>query len=105
MFASITLHHIHTYIEDNASAIQPVLGRLTSKFGMRLHPIHKEWRSHDGIDITILKGTDIQNVMDGKVVFAGLKGGYGKNCDLSSNMIVVENLSMHTVIKSMCTLW
>ena len=62
----------------DAGVLQPVLGRLTSKFGMRLHPIHKEWRTHNGIDIAAPRGTDIQNVMDGKVVFAGVKGGYGK---------------------------
>lgn len=67
--------HDHNH---DAHVLQPVLGRLTSKFGMRLHPISKEWRSHDGIDIAAPKGTDIQNVMDGKVVFAGVKGGYGK---------------------------
>lgn len=75
----IHTHHVAPHFNsDDASVLQPVLGRLTSKFGMRLHPIHKEWRSHDGIDIAAPKGTDIQNVMDGKVIFAGVKGGYGK---------------------------
>ena len=68
-------HEVHAH---DAHVLQPVFGRLTSKFGMRLHPIAKEWRSHDGIDIAAPKGTDIQTVMDGKVIFAGVKGGYGK---------------------------
>ena len=77
------LKDVHQHITPHgqnfdAGVLQPVLGRLTSKFGMRLHPIHKEWRAHNGIDIAAPKGTDIQNVMDGKVVFAGVKGGYGK---------------------------
>ena len=88
--------HLHAHAHgDNASAIQPVLGRLTSKFGMRLHPIHKEWRSHDGIDIAAPKGTDIQNVMDGKVVFAGIKGGYGKT-------VIVEHESGRESIYAHC---
>jgi len=70
--------HTVQYHDHDAHALQPLMGRLTSKFGMRLHPIAKEWRAHDGIDIAAAKGTDIQNVMDGKVTFAGIKGGYGK---------------------------
>jgi murein DD-endopeptidase MepM/ murein hydrolase activator NlpD len=70
-------HHISSH-DHNAHVLQPVFGRLTSKFGMRIHPITNEWRLHDGIDIAAPKGTDIQSVMDGKVSFAGVKGGYGK---------------------------
>jgi len=68
---------IHRH-DHNADVLQPVLGRLTSKFGMRIHPISQEFRMHDGVDIAAAKGTDIQNVIDGKVTFAGVKGGYGK---------------------------
>ena len=64
-------------------ALQPLMGRLTSKFGMRLHPIDKEWREHEGIDIAAPKGTDIQTVFDGTVSFAGVKGGYGKTIVVS----------------------
>ena len=70
--------HEHAIHQHDAHALQPLLGRLTSKFGMRIHPISNKLRAHEGIDIAAPKGTDIQNVMDGKVTFAGIKGGYGK---------------------------
>lgn len=84
--------HNHNHDEH---VLQPVFGRLTSKFGMRLHPIAKEWRSHDGIDIAAPKGTDIQNVMDGKVVFAGVKGGYGKT-------VIVEHANGRESVYAHC---
>lgn len=74
------LKDIHTHVQHNHDhhALQPVLGRLTSKFGARFHPIHQDWRSHDGIDIAAPRGSDIQAVLDGTVEFAGNRSGYGK---------------------------
>ncbi len=65
-------------LDHERHALQPVMGRLSSKFGMRLHPIFDEWRSHDGIDIAAAKGTEIQAVLDGVVKTAGNRSGYGK---------------------------
>lgn len=51
--------------------------RVTSGFAMRLHPIHKQWRAHLGVDYAAPTGTPVRSVGDGQVEFAGVQGGYG----------------------------
>jgi len=61
-------------------ALHPVLdGRITSNFGMRLHPIFKRYRKHPGIDFAAKPGTPIYAAADGVVKLAKFNGGYG-NC-------------------------
>ena len=57
----------------------PVLGAVTSSYGMRRS------RPHDGIDIGARRGTPIHAAEAGKVVFAGSLGAYGK-------LVVVKHL-------------
>lgn len=52
--------------------------RVSSRFGMRLHPLSEEWRMHWGVDLASAKGTPVIAVGDGIVVFAGRWGCYGK---------------------------
>lgn len=52
--------------------------RVSSKFGNRMHPIHKRWKLHAGIDFAAPTGTPIRATGDGVVDFIGNKGGYGK---------------------------
>ena len=52
--------------------------RISSKFGMRFHPILHKWRMHDGIDYVNRIGTPIHAVADGKVVYKGWIKGYGR---------------------------
>jgi murein DD-endopeptidase MepM/ murein hydrolase activator NlpD len=64
-------------------SIQPVsindLIRFGSAYGMRMHPILKEYRHHDGIDLTAPGGTNIYATADGVVVQARYtSGGYGR---------------------------
>jgi murein DD-endopeptidase MepM/ murein hydrolase activator NlpD len=51
--------------------------RVSSGFGMRKHPVHKNWAAHKGIDYAAPIGTRVRAVGDGIVEFAGVKGGYG----------------------------
>jgi len=51
--------------------------RVTSGFGRRLHPIHKNWRAHKGVDFGAPRGTPVKATSDGVVSFAGRQGGYG----------------------------
>ncbi|HSV68984.1 MAG TPA: M23 family metallopeptidase [Methylibium sp.] len=51
--------------------------RVTSGFAMRLHPIHKTWRRHLGVDYGAPTGTAVRAVGDGLVDFAGWQNGYG----------------------------
>jgi len=53
--------------------------RITSPFTTRrYHPILKRWKAHHGTDFGAKRGTPILSAADGKVIFAGWKGGYGK---------------------------
>ena len=53
--------------------------RISSHFNRkRLHPIFKTVRPHLGTDYAAPTGTPIYSTGDGKVIFKGNKGGYGK---------------------------
>jgi len=59
-------------------AIKPCSGELTmSGFGMRFHPILRQVRMHNGIDIVTDIGTPVHSTGDGTVEFVGTRGGYG----------------------------
>ncbi len=51
--------------------------RISSAFSMRLHPILKTWRAHNGTDLAAPTGTTVRTVSDGVVTFAGVQNGYG----------------------------
>jgi murein DD-endopeptidase MepM/ murein hydrolase activator NlpD len=52
-------------------------GRLTSLFGRRYHPIRKQYRMHEGIDIAAKMGEPIRAVAAGEVIEARPSNGYG----------------------------
>jgi len=52
--------------------------RVTSGFGMRLHPIARTWTAHKGTDYAAAVGTRVRATADGVVEFVGVKGSYGK---------------------------
>lgn len=52
--------------------------RISSRYGMRKHPVLHKLRHHDGVDYAAPRGTPVRATGAGKVVFAGRKGGYGK---------------------------
>jgi murein DD-endopeptidase MepM/ murein hydrolase activator NlpD len=56
---------------------KPVIGHLTSSFGMRFHPLLGYTRFHKGVDYGAPMGTPIVAVADGRVSFAGWHGGHG----------------------------
>jgi len=57
---------------------KPVEGSIVSPFGMRLHPILHIYKMHTGVDIDALTGAPIHAAGDGKVIYTGWRGGYGK---------------------------
>lgn len=56
----------------------PVLGRITSGFGWRIHPISGVRHFHEGLDIAAPIGTPVRAVAPGKVAFVGYVSGYGR---------------------------
>ena len=63
---------------------------ITSHFSYhRFHPILKEYRPHLGIDYGAPMGTPVQTIADGKVIFAGPKGGDG-------NLVKVQHSNGYT---------
>lgn len=56
----------------------PVDFRVSSSFNPnRLHPVLKTVRPHRGVDYAAPRGTPIKAAGDGKVIFRGVKSGYG----------------------------
>ena len=63
----------------------PVIGRATSEFGMRIHPITGRYAMHNGLDIAVPTGTAVHAAADGYVYFSGWNsGGYG-------NLVMIDN--------------
>ena len=68
------------FCSSTADGWQPPLEKsyiVTSPYGMRLHPIYRVYRMHNGIDFSGAQGTPVYAVQDGTVDFAGPSGGYG----------------------------
>lgn len=51
--------------------------RISSGFGMRIHPIYRVRKFHTGIDISGIKGTPVYATGNGIVVCKGYCSGYG----------------------------
>jgi murein DD-endopeptidase MepM/ murein hydrolase activator NlpD len=63
---------------------------ITSHFSAhRFHPILKEFRPHLGIDYAAPTGTPVQTIGEGRVVFAGMKGGAG-------NLVEIQHTNGYT---------
>jgi murein DD-endopeptidase MepM/ murein hydrolase activator NlpD len=52
--------------------------RMSSFYGMRVHPLLGILRRHAGIDFAAQLGTPVRSVGDGAVIKAGYSGGFGK---------------------------
>jgi murein DD-endopeptidase MepM/ murein hydrolase activator NlpD len=52
--------------------------RISSRFGKRHHPVLNRMRMHKGVDYAAARGTPIRATGDGKIIYRGRKGGYGK---------------------------
>lgn len=66
--------------------------RISSGFSLgRKHPILNRIRAHKGIDYAAPSGTPVKAAGDGKVVFAGRKGGYG-------NVIILKHGQQYSTL-------
>jgi murein DD-endopeptidase MepM/ murein hydrolase activator NlpD len=57
--------------------------RISSAYGMRDHPIQKAPSHHDGYDLAAPAGTPIRAARDGRVTWAGWRGGYGNTVEIT----------------------
>ncbi len=66
--------------------------RISSKFSSgRKHPVLNRIRAHKGVDYAASRGTPIKSVGNGKVIFKGRKGGYGR-------VIILQHGSKYTTL-------
>lgn len=57
--------------------VAPSRGRLSSRYGMRYHPILRRRKLHTGDDIAASHGSTIKAARSGRVLYSGWKKGYG----------------------------
>ena len=66
--------------------------RISSRFSTgRYHPVLHKVRAHKGVDYAAKSGTPIYAAGDGKVIFKGNKGGYGKT-------MIIQHGSKYTTL-------
>ena len=66
--------------------------RISSRFSFnRRHPILHKMRAHRGVDYAAPRGTSVRASGDGRVVFAGRNGGYGRT-------IILQHGSAYTTL-------
>lgn len=70
---------------DNFLLTKPVnYTHISSVFTQkRWHPVLKKYRAHLGIDYAAPTGTPVRSAGNGKVIFVGTKGGYGKTIEVN----------------------
>ena len=69
--------------------------RISSRFNLkRKHPVLNKFRAHKGTDYAARTGTPIKSTGDGKVIFAGRKGGFG-NCVIVQHGSRYQTLYAH----------
>lgn len=74
-----------TYWDENGNSLRKLLlkaplkySRISSRFShARLHPVHRVYRPHHGVDYAAPKGTPVYAIADGTVIFKGWGGGGG----------------------------
>jgi murein DD-endopeptidase MepM/ murein hydrolase activator NlpD len=90
--------HTDYYAENGLSMRKAFLrtpvdfSRISSRFSLkRKHPVLGRTRAHKGVDYAAATGTPIKAVGDGKVIFKGRKGGYGR-------VVILQHGSKHTTL-------
>ncbi len=82
---SLALQGIDTqYIGGELAWPIPGYTRITSKFGMRTHPITGVYKLHTGVDVSAPAGANFVAANDGIVIKAGYNSAYG-------NMVIIDH--------------
>ncbi len=64
-------------LADQNGFLKPTTGRFADGFGMRLHPITHKMTFHEGLDLAPGWGARVVASQNGRVLFAGIRAGYG----------------------------
>jgi len=72
--------------------MMPVSGPVTSGFGMRLHPVLRVWKLHDGTDLGATCGTPIRAPYAGRVSAAYASAGYGNRLMIDHGVVDGRNV-------------
>ena len=66
--------------------------RISSKFNLkRKHPVLNKIRAHKGVDYAARTGTPIKTTGDGKIIYRGVKGGYGR-------VVIVQHANKYSTL-------
>ncbi len=66
--------------------------RISSRFNLkRKHPVLNRIRAHKGVDYAASTGTPIKSTGDGRIIFRGRKGGYGR-------VVIVQHGQRYTTL-------
>ncbi len=75
---------INEKLFESIPALKPTSGTYSyNGFGMRLHPILKRYKRHEGLDIITDRGTHVIAPGNGVVTFVGRRGGYGLEIEIN----------------------
>jgi murein DD-endopeptidase MepM/ murein hydrolase activator NlpD len=88
--SEMVLENFKKFLESREEIIQkipnnwPIIGGgfITSGFGMRRSPFTGKLAMHQGVDVSWWPGAPVRATADGVVVFAGMKGGYGRTIQI-----------------------
>lgn len=81
------------YNKDGKTIVKSLLrtpinaAKISSRFGMRTHPIHGYSKMHKGVDFAARIGTPILAAGHGIVEYKGIKGGYGNYIKVRHNNV------------------
>ena len=80
---------------SNASWLMPVSGKLTSAFGMRVHPVLGYKRMHNGVDLAAAIGTPIYATRAGQVTRTAYQAGGAGNYVSINHLDGFSSIYMH----------
>ena len=80
---------------SDASWLMPTVGKLTSPFGMRVHPVLGIKRMHNGIDLAAAQGTPIYATRAGKVTTCSYQAGGAGNYVSINHLDGFSSIYMH----------
>jgi len=76
-YAKLRRREMRVAPSKSTGLMWPTRGWVSSTYGMRLHPIYRRWRLHDGLDIAAPCGRPVRAAAGGRVVARYYNGAYG----------------------------